>query len=60
MPRAEDRRALLVTPVTLWRCWEFSRNRVYVSRPGKLGRSVLRRYEFKARPFIERWLTRIF
>ena len=30
-----------------------------VRRPGKLGRNRLRPYEFKARPFIERCLTRI-
>jgi hypothetical protein len=31
-----------------------------VTRPGKLACNRLRPYEFKARPFIERCLTRIF
>ena len=31
-----------------------------VTRPGKLGRNRQHPYEFKARPFIERCLTRIF
>ena len=31
-----------------------------VTPPGKLGRNRQRLYEFKARPFIERWPTRIF